>query len=1357
MNTFATLVGLLLLGCGTYFLVHTRGRLGRLILWGSLVDLGLVFCALGAQTLGGGVGALLTAVYALPARLLAWLALQSLLSKNGCPTSGYKDTFVSLQGTITTAPWTTSLLVFALVAALGVSPFGTPEGRLFALYALANQNILIAALTAIPCTISLWLTVEAVMNLCFNKIKEQKNDATPLGVLTFNAPSYCCRSTFLTLLALILVGMGFASTTLADLAANHFGSSLAELPNMFGYEFSWTYTILHFSGLLLLIHVASGRLLDIAPLWDLFPICATIIAFIAFCFTTVSPEVRLFGLIAVGFAVLVSVYSFGYIHGKRKPLYNAFLLLTFAAVYKVFAFGNAGALATAWEIMSWASCLLIAWEQTHAARRAAVRYLVICGAGAYLLIPALFALAGPTLSLHSAVSFTATLSPSLIGGALLLAVIGFAAKAGLVPLHSWLPTAHPEAPSPISAPLSGVLTKTGLFGIFLVMYIMLGSDALMTVGTGPSGLSFFGGLLVAVGIVTMMYGEWMALKQDDIKRMLAYSTIGQIGEIVAVLGLGTWLALTSSLLHVLNHAIMKDLLFLGAGALILRAGSRTLSDMAGIVRFMPITTTCMAIGLVSIMGLPPLNGFVGKYLMIVACIQAGHSLLAVALLIASLIGAMYYMRILRTILFDAPSAALLQHMQQNNVQGNTKNYNETPLSLCIPLVILAALCLILGLVPQLGLSLVTPVTNMLVEAGRLAAGTVPDLHVGWELPILLPMAGAILPFLHRNNPKRAAQATATVLVFTAAALPFFNGQLDTLSFTLALSIPLMGALNMLYARGYMSHSHKQWRFYIFFLFMSSGLLGVATSQNIFGFFTFWEIMSSWALYFVIAHEETREAVQDAFKYFLFNIAGAACLFLGIGILVGIGGASKLDTIRQTLLSMDPIWSTTVMGLLATGFVLKAAQLCLRIDWQMHPNFAPTPVSGYISSVLLKIAVFGLAKLFLIFGSLELLTQGDPLHQGTVMYLVAWAGALTLITAALKAMVQEKIKMIFIWSTVSQIGYMVLGVALGTSLGVAGGLVHLFSHMLFKDLLFLTAGAVMFASGREYLRDLGGLGRTMPVTMSCFAIAALAAAAIPPTNGFLPKWMIYQALMEQGEILLALISLAGSAITLAYLARALHVIFLGHPNPTIQVHQTSEGRELPKSMLIPMVILASLTLFLGFFPGLLLSPVNSILSETGLNPLDISLVGITSGSGTWNALAVGSMAVLAFGGAAWFLRSLMQAVRVRHTAPHSCGVDIQEAFGHRLPPENIFQAFTALLRMEKHYGLQPFLMATQKNINALLDICKACNTNIINAYNTLTQRILAPFWLECFTVSETHSTCTPEPCGEHVNSNKEQGA
>ena len=500
-------------------------------------------------------------------------------------------------------------------------------------------------------------------------------------------------------------------------------------------------------------------------------------------------------------------------------------------------------------------------------------------------------------------------------------------------------------------------------------------------------------------------------------------------------------------------------------------------------------------------------------------------------------------------------------------------------------------------------------------------------------------------------------------------------ELDALSFGFALLVPCVGALNVIYALGYMSHSHSQWRFYCSFTAMCGGLVGMAAAPTLFSFFLFWEIMSSWTLYMAIAHEGDKDSLREAFKYFCFNVCGAGFIFVGVCFLGGnLAMSARPTEIAAAISTLQ--WHNAgapfVLGfcLVGVGFLMKAAQLPFRIDWQMHPAVAPTPVSGFISSVLLKSSIFGLVKLFLLLGGSALaahLMSGEALDR---MRLAAmWIGGITIVYAALQALVANQVKLVFIYSTVSQIGYMVLAVAAGGSLGYAGGLLHVVNHVFFKDLLFLVCGAVMFASHCETLEDLGGLGRRMPFTLAMFAIAGLSVVGVPPTSGFSSKWLIYHGLMQAGQPLLALLSLVGSVITLAYVAKFLHAAFLGQPAPHLE-----RIAEVPFIMRLPMGILAVGCVLTGIFPGLALWPINVVLLEYGLAPLPVSPAGIAVGPGAWNATGMAVMMALAVGGGMLFVKRF---VRLREIDVHTCGLPPETATS-RMKPASIYGGLVRLL-------------------------------------------------------------------------------
>ena len=961
--------------------------------------------------------------------------------------------------------------------------------------------------------------------------------------------------------------------------------------------------------------------------------------------------VALLFLVMIGFiAFIVSVYSLGYMaHAHRQGWYWFFLLLTFASLAGIVSTPDMAAMYGYWELMTFASYFLVVHEANRVAFDAGFKYYLMCAGGALLMLPGMLLLGNGGLGLADVRIQSALLSPHVLNMAALLCLVGFGVKAGLVPLHSWLPDAHPAAPSSVSGPLSGIITKMGMFGI--VVLLLGQTNGALFAKAEAFGLSWFGSILTFMGAATLIFGELMALKQDDIKRMLAYSTLGQLGEIALVLGMGTWLATAGALSHMLSHAIMKDLLFLGAGALILRAGSRKLADLRGLGQCMPWTVSCMAVGLICIMGLPPFTAFFSKYLMIQSAIHAGHPALAALILIGSLVGAIYYVRILKTLVFEERPADLPM-------------VEEAPWSIRGALMALAALSLLLGLAPWAPLTLVIPVASACFAPASMDLVVLQSVMAPWPVYVAVPVFGALLPAFFRRNPIWAARSSAFVLLLTAVLVIFLGRDLDTLSYCFALIVPLIGALNVFYAQGYMSHSHTQWRFYCAFTAMCGGLVGISASTYLFQFFLFWEIMSSWTLYMAIAHEGDKASLREAFKYFFFNVLGAGFIFVGVCVLGPATPFSSESMQHLTKLFLLPgwvVWGGT--ALLAIGFVMKAAQLPFRIDWQMHPALAPTPVSGYISSVLLKSSILGLIKLFMLMGgSLAMIGVSAAWPNELIQTVVMWIGGITIVMAATQALLVNNVKLVFIYSTVSQIGYMVLAVAAGGALGYAGGMLHVVNHVFFKDLLFLVCGAVMFATHADSLDDLGGIGRKMPFTLCMFAIAGLSVVGVPPTSGFSSKWIIYHALMQADQPFLALLSLVGSVLTLAYIAKFLHAAFLGQPSTHLDHVQ-----EAPLTMRVPMAILAIGCIITGIFPGLMLWPINAILGDYNAGSLVVGLSGLQEGPGAWNATGLSVMMAIAAAAGWYFVRRF---VVLREVDVHTCGLPTEVATS-RMAPSGIY--------------------------------------------------------------------------------------
>jgi NADH:ubiquinone oxidoreductase subunit 5 (chain L)/Multisubunit Na+/H+ antiporter, MnhA subunit len=247
-----------------------------------------------------------------------------------------------------------------------------------------------------------------------------------------------------------------------------------------------------------------------------------------------------------------------------------------------------------------------------------------------------------------------------------------------------------------------------------------------------------------------------------------------------------------------------------------------------------------------------------------------------------------------------------------------------------------------------------------------------------------------------------------------------------------------------------------------------------------------------------------------------------------------------------------------------------------------------------------------------------------------------------------ALIQRGIKRLLIYSTVSQIGYIILGLSLGSTLGLTGGMMHFVNHMFFKDLLFLAAGAIMVQAHVRNLDDVSGLGRKMPLTLVFFMVGALSLAGVPPFSGFTSKWIIYEAAMQQGQVFFALLSLAGSVLSMAYFVKFMHSAFFGTPS------KNSENvQEAPWTMLVPMGVLSVVSVVLGIMPGLSLEVISKVLSLVGIPQPTFTLFSVDTPLGVWQVGLITILIILSLtlGG----ILLLAGNRKVRYTDAYTCGV------------------------------------------------------------------------------------------------------
>ena len=413
---------------------------------------------------------------------------------------------------------------------------------------------------------------------------------------------------------------------------------------------------------------------------------------------------------------LAALYGCAYLAHEKKPLGPAsfFYNVLTASMLLLLAARNGLLFLVIWELMAISSFFLVVFDDEHAhVRQAGWTYLIAAhiGTGALLV---LFALLGKQAnSLDFDLMAKAALSPTMATILFVLAVVGFGTKAGFIPLHVWLPEAHPAAPSHVSALMSGVMIKTGIYGLLRTL-TLLGA---------PSAA--WGWTLVIIGLVSGILGVAFALAQHDLKRLLAYHSVENIGIIALGIGAGllglSWnqpalvvLGFGGGILHVLNHAVFKSLLFLGAGAVVHSTGTRDIDHLGGLIKSMRWTAVTFVIASAAISGLPPFNGFVSEFLIYVAAfsgVRAGAPetvILAIAigagLAMIGGLAAACFAKAFGVVFLGEPRSSHATHAE------------EVGAAMRWPMVVLAAACLGMGLLAPAVVKMVLPAVHVMAGA-----------------------------------------------------------------------------------------------------------------------------------------------------------------------------------------------------------------------------------------------------------------------------------------------------------------------------------------------------------------------------------------------------------------------------------------------------------------------------------------------------------------------------------------------------------------------------------------------------------------------------------------------------------------
>ncbi|MEJ5314787.1 MAG: NADH-quinone oxidoreductase subunit L [Anaerolinea sp.] len=499
------------------------------------------------------------------------------------------------------------------------------------------------------------------------------------------------------------------------------------------------------------------------------------------------------------------------------------------------------------------------------------------------------------------------------------------------------------------------------------------------------------------------------------------------------------------------------------------------------------------------------------------------------------------------------------------------------------------------------------------------------------LTIFLPWAGALFVWMVGNDRPRLQHSLAVgfsvaggvaglallalgspdemVVLSIGGAFGNFSFRPDGLGVFLAAIATVIGSLAVIFSVDYMRHEAQLGRYYALVLFFIGSMSGLVLTGNLFLMFAFWEMTALCSYALISFYNDDPKAVAGGIKALVMTQLG------GIGLLIGaILSYSYLGTVEiNVLLDKAELLPSNVLGIMAFGFLIAAAAKSAQFPfqtWLPDAMEAPTPVSALIhAATMVNAGVYLLARFYPAFA-------GVPGWQEAVMVV----GMLSALLAGLMALVATDLKRVLAYSTVSQLGYMVYAVGAG---GVFASQFHLFSHAIFKALLFLGAGAVIHSAGTRDMREMGGLGKQMPFVRTVFVIGALALAGIPVLNGFWSKELVLEAGLQGGATWMFGVMLFTAGLTALYTFRCVWMVFWGEPHHPAHLHDAGPAM---KTALAPLA-------FGTLFSWLLAGSFSHLLEKT-LPYHDIHAVSLVEileevifAPATWIALGVVALGVL----------------------------------------------------------------------------------------------------------------------------------
>jgi formate hydrogenlyase subunit 3/multisubunit Na+/H+ antiporter MnhD subunit len=664
-------------------------------------------------------------------------------------------------------------------------------------------------------------------------------------------------------------------------------------------------------------------------------------------------------------------------------------------------------------------------------------------------------------------------------------------------------------------------------------------------------------LTIIIGVSTFFFSNLLGMKQTEPRRMLGYSSIAQMGLVTAAAAWGVQTGNDKVFVFMIILPLLFNHFF-AKMALFWVTGLIKRSNISewGMLRDNKVLHRIFAVMVLALIGMPPFPGFWGKWNLVMALGADSKFFMIWVILAGSLFEAVYMLK-------------WLGYTMDKNYAKDIIEYNSYKM---------------------LGIQIVT-IAFTAVSAYYFYINSRTDL--AFYLPFTLGLAFIYLYGLPEKI--KGLISLAAIGFYGWHYLPVQGGFTQFFN-----AMFLSGAAVLIIA--VMNRKERSHHFYMLLMLMTGSLVAIANSTNLLHFFISWEIMTLSSYLLIHRGAGSRE---ESYRYVIFSLAGAFLMLTGFAYAYN----SYPHKFGFEVLALADKHQTVSFILISLGFLVKSAALGLHLWIAGSYAKAEDDVSAFLSALLSKAGIFGFIVL--------LLAMGVP-KTGSIdlSYILSWIGAFTALIGTMMAIYEEDAKRLLAYSSMGQVGYIILGLAIMSSLGWTAALFQMVNHFLIKGVLFLAIAGVIFRTGTSEMYKMGGLIKKMPWSFTAVMFGIIAISGVPPLTGFGAKWLLYNALIEKGWYLQTGMAFFASTVAFLYCFRLIHAIFLGQPKTEFR-----NVKEAPAWFLVPQYIFIMVIFLFSIFPKLLIGRISAVVDPLFGQSLVWDGNSVASSLGYWNATAI----------------------------------------------------------------------------------------------------------------------------------------